>query len=139
MKKRIISAIVALAIFIPVIYFGGKVFIIAMGLLSVLAFKELLDLKENSHEIPEIIKGIALVDMLLLVFSEFDGYSILLGLSYRTLGITLLSLSIPTLFYKQNKYTTREAFYITGIVLLLGLVLNAPEPLGELLLLLLFK
>lgn len=125
MKKRIISAIVALAIFIPVIYFGGKVFIIAMGLLSVLAFKELLDLKENSHEIPEIIKGIALVDMLLLVFSEFDGYSILLGLSYRTLGITLLSLSIPTLFYKQNKYTTREAFYITGIVLLLGLVFNS--------------
>lgn len=125
MKKRIISAIVALAIFIPVIYFGGKVFIIAMGMLSVLAYKELLDLKENAREIPEIVKGIGLIDMLLLVFSEFDGYSIMLGLSYRALAITLLTLLIPTLFYKDNKYTTREAFYLAGIVLLLGIVFNS--------------
>lgn len=125
MKKRIISAIVALAIFVPVIILGGKLFIIAMGMLSVLAYKELLDLKENSHEIPEIIKGIGLIDMLLLVFSEFDGYSLMFGLSYRALAITLLSLFIPTIFYKNNKYTTREALYLSGIVLLLGLVFNS--------------
>lgn len=125
MKKRIISAIVALAIFIPVVYFGGKVFSIAMGMLAVLGYKELLDLKENSVEIPEIIKGIGLVDMLLLVFSEFISDSLLFGLSYSSLAITLLTLFIPTLFYKDNKYTTREALYLVGIVSLLGLVFNS--------------
>ena len=125
MKKRIISAIVALAIFIPVVYFGGKVFSIAMGMLAVLGYKELLDLKENSVEIPEIIKGIGLVDMLLLVFSEFISDSLLFGLSYSFLAVTLLTLFIPTFFYKDNKYTTKEALYLVGIVTLLGLVFNS--------------
>lgn len=125
MKKRIISAIVALAIFIPVVYFGGKIFSIAMGMLAVLGYKELLDLKENAVEIPEIIKGIGLIDMILLIFSEFSSDTLIFGLSYRTLAITLLTLFIPTLFYKDNKYTTREALYLTGIVLMLGLVFNS--------------
>ena len=125
MKKRIISAIVALAIFIPVIYYGGKIFSIAMGMLSVLAFKEILDLKENSREIPEIIKGIGLIDMLLLIFSDYTSDTLMFGLSYRVLSITLLTLFIPTLFYKNNKYTTKEAFYLVGIIILLGLVFNS--------------
>lgn len=125
MKKRIISAIVALAIFIPVIYYGGKIFSIAMGMLSVLAFKEILDLKENSREIPEIIKGIGLIDMLLLIFSDYTSDTLMFGLSYRVLAITLLTLFIPTLFYKNNKYTTKEAFYLVGIIILLGLVFNS--------------
>lgn len=124
MKKRIISAIVALAIFIPVVYFGGKVFSIAMGMLAVLGYKELLDLKENSVEIPEIIKGIGLIDMLLLIFSDIAKDNAVFGLSYSMVAITLLTLLIPTLFYKDNKYTTREALYLVGIATLLGLVFN---------------
>ena len=124
MKKRIISAVIATLIFAPIIYFGGKAFAIAMGMLSVLAYKELLDLKENSVEIPEIIKGIGLVDMLLLIFSEFSSDYLMFGLSYRMLAVSLLTLFIPTLFYKDNKYTTKEALYITGIILMLGLVFN---------------
>lgn len=124
MKKRIISAVVATLIFAPIIYFGGKAFSIAMGMLAVLAYKEILDLKENSVEIPEIIKGIALVDMLLLIFSDFSTDSLMFGLSYRILAISLLTLFIPTLFYKNNKYTTREALYLTGVIIMLGLVFS---------------
>lgn len=125
MKKRIISAVVALSLFIPIVYFGGKVFSIAMGMLAVLAYKELLDLKENSEEIPEIMKGIAMVDMLLLVFSELINDSIIFGLSYSVVAFSLLTLFIPTLFYKDNKYTTREALYLVGIIMLLGLMFNS--------------
>ena len=125
MKKRIISAIVAIAIFAPIIYFGGRAFSIAIGMLSVLAYKELLDLKENATEIPEIMKGIGLVDLLLLVFSEYASDLYMFGLSYRVLTISLLTLFIPTLFYKDNKYTTREALYLVGIIMLLGVVFNS--------------
>ena len=125
MKKRIISAIVAIAIFAPIIYFGGRAFSIAIGMLSVLAYKELLDLKENATEIPEIMKGIGLVDLLLLVFSEYASDLYMFGLSYRVLTISLLTLFIPTLFYKNNKYTTREALYLVGIIMLLGVVFNS--------------
>ena len=125
MKKRIISAIVALAIVVPVIIFGGKYYAFVIGLLSVLAYKELLDLKENSVEIPNIIKAIGLIDLVLLVCSEFDGYAVIFGLSYRAIAISLISILIPTLFYKDNKYTTREALYLAGIVIFLGMVFNS--------------
>ena len=125
MKKRIISAVVAVAIFAPIIYFGGKAFSIAIGMLAVLAYKEMLDLKENATEIPEIMKGIGLVNLLLVVFSEYTNDLYMFGLSYRVLTISLLTLFIPTLFYKNNKYTTREALYLVGIVMLLGVVFNS--------------
>ena len=125
MKKRLISAIIALAILVPVIIYGGKVYAFVIGLISILAYKELLDLKENSHEIPNAIKAIGLIDLVLLVFSEFDGYSIIYGLSYKIIALSLLSILIPTLFYKDNKYTTREALYLAGIVIFLGLVFNS--------------
>ena len=94
-------------------------------MLSVLAYKELLDLKENATEIPEIMKGIGLIDLLLIVFSEYTSDLYMFGLSYRVLTISLLTLFIPTLFYKDNKYTTREALYLVGIVMLLGVVFNS--------------
>ncbi len=98
MKKRILSAIVALAIVVPVIILGGKYYSFVIGLLAILAYKELLDLKENSVEIPNIIKAIGLIDLILLVFSEFDGYAVIFGLSYRAIAIYLISILIPTLF-----------------------------------------
>jgi len=122
MLKRIISAIVALAIFVPVIIFGGMYFKIAVSLLSVLAYKELLDLKENAHEIPNAIKALGLLNLLLIVFSAYNKFVISLGIPYKGLCVLLVTLLIPTLFYKNNKYTTREAFYIAGIVAFLSLV-----------------
>lgn len=125
MKKRIISAIIALAILIPLIILGGKYFIVGIGLLSVLAYKEFLDLKDNAHEIPDLVKGLGLICMLLLVFAEYDGYSFMFGLTYKGLALLFLSLFIPTLFYKNNRYTTKEALYLSGIAVFLGLVFNA--------------
>lgn len=125
MKKRIISAIVALLIVVPLIYLGGVYFAVLAGLLSVLAYKEMLDLKENSIEIPMVIKCVGLIDLLTFVYATYCGYSVFDGLSYRLLGIYLITLLIPTLFYKHGDYTTKEAFYLLGVVFLLGSVFNS--------------
>ncbi|MBO4601120.1 MAG: phosphatidate cytidylyltransferase [Bacilli bacterium] len=125
MKKRIISAIVALAIVVPLLILGGNYFSFLAGVLGVLAYKEILDLKENSREIPNVIKAIGLVDLCLLIFSECDESIIVFTLPYKIVAISLLTLLIPTLFYKNNEYTTREAFYLTGVILFLGLVFNS--------------
>ena len=47
MKVRLISAIVALAIFIPILLSGGWIFDIAVCILSILALKEFMDIKET--------------------------------------------------------------------------------------------
>jgi phosphatidate cytidylyltransferase len=123
-KKRIISAIIMCAILIPVLIIGGRVFIVAVGMIGVLALRELMDLKESHKKIPDLVFLIGMLDLLLLIFSSFDGYSIAFGLTYRGLAITLLTLFIPTLFYKEN-YQTKDAMYLSGSVILLGLVFNS--------------
>ena len=52
MKKRVISAIVAALIVIPVCYFGGNYYRIGVGILAVLGFTEFLMAKDNIKEIP---------------------------------------------------------------------------------------
>ena len=52
MKKRVISAIVALAIALPIFIFGGFLWKVAAALLSALAFKETINLKESHNKYP---------------------------------------------------------------------------------------
>ena len=124
MKTRIISALVALAIIVPLLIIGGKAFTIAAGILAVLAYKEIIDLKESHKKIPVCIQVIGLMDLLLLVFSEFDGYSIMFGVTYKGIALTLVSLLLPVVLYKEDSYTTKDAFYMIGSILLLGTVFN---------------
>lgn len=124
MKTRIISAIVAIAIAVPLLILGGKPFIIFAGILAVLAYKEIVELKESHKKLPICIQVIGLINLLLLVFSEFDGYSIMFGVTYKGIALTLVSLLIPVVLYKKDAYTTKDAFYMIGSILLLGTVFN---------------
>ena len=47
MKKRVISAIIVVAVFIPLFLIGGIPFGTAVGLVAALGFKEIIDLKEK--------------------------------------------------------------------------------------------
>ena len=125
MKKRIISAIVALILIVPLIILGGKPFSIGVGVLSILGLKEFIDLKKHHKKIPELMIFISYICLLLLVFSEFDGYSIAFGLTYRGIAITLLSLLIPSVLYKDERYTSRDAIYLASCILFLGVVCNS--------------
>jgi len=56
MKKRIISAVVLLAIFIPLLLWGGLSFAILMSILAVLALYELLKLRSKTRKLPAAIE-----------------------------------------------------------------------------------
>ena len=120
MKIRIISAIIALAVIIPLLYIGGIPFAIAIGILSLLAYKEVIDLKSD---LPMIVKFVGIISLLLVVYITFDGYSLAFGLSYKSIALSIMLLLIPTLFL-GNKYTTRNAFYLIGTTLILGTFFN---------------
>lgn len=124
MKTRIISAAVALAIVVPLLILGGKLFALGMGILAVLAYKEIVDLKESHKKLPAIVQIIGLVDLLLLVFSEFDGYSIMFGVTYKGIALTLITMLIPAVLDKNEKYTMKDAFFMVGVIILLGTVFN---------------
>lgn len=125
MKKRILSAIVMLIIVIPVIWYGGDLFRLGVGVVSILALKEMLDLKKSHHPIPLFVELVAAISLLLIVLTEYDGYSILFGVTYRGIAVLLLSLLGLSVFYDEKKYTATDALFLIGSVVLLGTAFNA--------------
>ena len=124
MKLKTISAIVVLAIVIPILIIGRLPFYIGVGIISVLAFKEIVTLRKAHQKLPDLMKVLGAGSLLALVYVHFTGYYIVSGVSYQSLAILLLAMLLPTLFYKHDKYTTKDAFYMIGSILLLGLVFN---------------
>ena len=76
MKVRLISAIVALAIFIPILLSGGWIFDIAVCILSILALKEFMDIKETKKKIPEFMKFVSYLLIVLFVLFNFSFISL---------------------------------------------------------------
>ncbi|MBE6148824.1 MAG: hypothetical protein E7167_05005 [Firmicutes bacterium] len=125
MKIRVISALIVAAIAIPFIYFGGPFFVIAIGIVSILGFIEILNLPKSHKSLPLVPTILALLALLLIICTNFDGNSLVYGTTYARLIYLVLGLVIPTLFYKNDKYTTQDAFYLIGSVLFLGLAFNS--------------
>ena len=121
MKTRIISAAILIAVAVPLIIIGGIPFSLLIGVAGVLAVKEITDL----YKFPLIIKLLAFIGMISLIYSNFDSSYLALGLDYKVLSILILGLLVPIIFFQiKGKYTTEDAFKLIGFILLVGLGLN---------------
>ena len=125
MKTRIITAVVALLIVIPLVLLGGIYFELLMCLVGALAFKEMIDLKKSHGKIPNMMIFIGLVSLLSLILSNNSNLSIYYGFSYQTLALIVIGIVVPVIFYKEEEYSSKDALYLLGIVLFLGLALNS--------------
>ncbi len=124
MTKRVISAIVALLIFIPIIIKGGIIFNIAAYIVSVLALKEFLDARGKKKEIPFFINLIAYIFLTLIVLVDVRSASTLFSLDYRVLASLFIAFLLPAVLYHDaKKYNITDAFYMIGGVLFLGISL----------------
>ena len=124
MKVRVISAIVAAAISIPLIILGGYFFAIGVCIIAALAYKEILDLRKSHGEYPMFVIFLGFIAMIMFILSNYADASIYKGITYQTITFVLLILLLPTIFYKNDKYSTKDAFYLIGATLLLGIVFN---------------
>ncbi len=126
MKIRVLSAIVLLAIFIPILVIGGLPFALAAGVVGLLAYKEVIDLKKHENELPSIIKLLGAISLLFLIYASSNEYFMDLRISYKSIALLLIVYLLPTLFNgKDGNYTTKDAFYLIGWTLLLGIFFNA--------------
>ena len=124
MKTRVISAIVALAIVIPLFLLGGIPFAVGVGMVSALAYKEIVELKESHNSYNLFTKIIGFIAYELLVFNGLKASYIYTGVSYGIIGICILLLIIPAIFDEKGKYTTKEAFNLLGTITVIGLFFN---------------
>ena len=120
MKTRIISAIVALLIFIPIFIKGGMLFDVAVFVLAVLGLKEFLEVKKSKKEMPFLIEFISYISLgLIIFFNSSNNY--LLSVDYRMVAGLFLTFLIPTvLYHDRSLYSINDAFYLIGGVFFLG-------------------
>lgn len=114
MKQRVISAIVALIICIPIIMFGGIWFDIGISIVGCLGLKELNNVSvQNKNSFIKILSYVSLI-LIILNGRIFDGT---FELSY---AISIFLLFIPLIFIDKKNYNFMDAIVIFGNVAFLG-------------------
>ena len=119
MKQRTISAILLLAILIGCLIISTKLFGIVMMIAAILGFNEFFDIKysENKKRY-RLVKLLGIISLILITLNN-TFYNINMNV---TILLPLLILSMPILFYNDNKfYSINDALYVMGIVYFLGL------------------
>lgn len=122
MKTRIISAIIMLMIFIPLIIIGKLPFVLMVSILGLLALKEILQLE---REIPNFLKFSASFFVLFLVLYNYQDTTIafILNVKYLVL-LCLFYFSGVVILGDLKKYNYKDAIFIIMMVLLIGFSFN---------------
>lgn len=122
MKTRIISALVALAIFVPIFIVGGNLFNFAIFIIALLGLKEFIDVKNKKKELPIFIKLVSYIMMTFLLFAGSKTGDFTYGLDFRVIAGIFLVYLIPAVLYHDRKvYSMNDAFYLIGGIFFLGI------------------
>ena len=122
MTKRVISAIVALLILVPIILKGGWIFNFAAYIISLLCLKEFIDAKSKKKPVPFIMGLMAYIFISLIILVDVTSSSTLFSLDFRVIAALFIAFLLPVvLYHDQKKYSITDAFYMLGGVLFLGI------------------
>lgn len=122
MKKRTISALLALCIFVPILYYGGIPYTGMMYILSLQGMREIFDAMSQKKVVPQFVQCISYVLITYLVLTAGTISTITAIFDFRLLSSIVLLYLIPVIIYQDDKtYGIIDAFAMIGIVSLLGL------------------
>ena len=125
MTKRIISAIVLVAVFVPLLLIGGFPFSIFMSLVGILGLYELIHIRESKKEFPLIIKFFAYILFGLLMFISYGEFDFQFSLDLRYISLMIFLFLLPMVFIGDfKKYNLNDALFLVGSVLFLGISFN---------------
>lgn len=125
MKTRLISAFVLLLIVIPVFLYGGLLYTGAIILVSMLALKEFMDIKETKKKLPIFIKLLAYIFSVLILLSTELSVDNKLVIDFRIVtGLCLIMLLPLVLYHKRELYSINDACYMFTGVLFLSFALS---------------
>ncbi len=121
MKQRVISALVAFIIFIPIFLWGGMIFNLAIYVLSMISLWEFLHIKSARKELPDFITFISYIIMTLFVLVNTNSQELMYSMDYRIIVGLFLVFSLPVvLYHDRSQYSIVDAFYLIGGIFFLG-------------------
>lgn len=114
MKTRVLSAVVMIAIVLPLLIIGGLPFKIFCIILSALSMYELLKAKEINKDLPIVMKLLSFMIMILFL-ALGNNYDATTEIPYKLPIILVLVFLVPVVFINDNKkYNIEDAFYLLG-------------------------
>lgn len=116
MKQRLISAVVALIICVPLVLIGGLPFKIGVSILSGIGLFELIRCSGKNIKYPQSMKIVSYI--LIFLFVMISENTIIKILS------TFLVLSIPMIFINNEKYNFESFTHLFSSIIFLGLVFS---------------
>ena len=125
MKKRIISAILILAIFIPFLLIGGLPFTILMSIIGLLGLHELIHIRESRKEFPLITKFFAFILFAVLMFISYGNFDFQFSLDLRYISLMIFLFLLPMVFINDTKkYNLNDGLFLIGVILFIGFSFN---------------
>lgn len=110
MKQRILTAIVALIIFVPFVIYGNWPFVLFAYVLATIGLMELLDMHKIQRYSLSSLLGFIFLWVILLPFSEFNISTFTFSKVEVIILFMMVLLSITVL--KKNKFTFDHAAFI---------------------------
>ena len=119
MKQRVISAIIALAIVIPLIILGNAYFTFGVSVIGLIGYYEIIKCKKD-YIIPKVLKVLGGLFLVVLILS---GHRWTVPVIDRTSVIVamFIALLLPVIVYDNEKYNFNKALYLIASILFLGI------------------
>lgn len=122
MKKRVISAIIAMIISIPFLYFGGIPFYIFGIIVGLLGYREWLTLITKD----KLLSCVGYFTFLIIVGINLYKTNFINLLDYRILGLLILLFALTSLLkHKDKNIKLYTYFYVLGMTIFLSSAFSA--------------
>lgn len=125
MKTRILSAIIMILIFVPLLIIGKLPFAIFVTFLSILGLYELIHMKEGRRPFPFLLKIFAYLLVMFFSLLNYDKNVFSCTLDFRVVSFIIFAFLVPMVFVKKREdYDINDALFLIGAVLFIGLSFN---------------
>ena len=123
MKKRIISAIVMIIMFIPFLILGNTFYLVLGSVLGILSLWELMRLEKN---IPAYMQFLSYIVCLLLILYKHDSKDYLDMLNYPIVISMFFIYSFSVIINGNlKKYNYKDGLWLFAITLMIGFIFNS--------------
>ncbi len=124
MKQRVISAIVAIIIVVPIVLYGGIPFYLGASVLGLIGFYEMLKARKIERDIPNIMKLVCMFAFIIIMMDNW-GNKVFVFNSNDKLILSILLTVIPIVFFNKKKsYDINDALFMLGTIMFLGISFN---------------
>lgn len=125
MKIRIISAIILLLIFVPLLIIGKLPFALLMLAISLIALHEIFKVKRKQKEFPTLMELFGYLLVGFLTLNNHTSSSLVFEIDYRLVAFMIFAFILPVVFINDDKkYSVDDALFMMGATLFIGISMN---------------